>query len=616
MNPGTDQRGTAVPDDLQLGSMPVDLDHIASLMMRMAGGMGRPEASPAQPAMGAPSAPPAQMPSAPGMAALPSSPLGMGGGSHPAPFSTGVNGYESVSLPGNDFSNLVGAALLEGYDPTLVSLDLLPLHQVGRPIPGNSPRTSAPGSSQTAFQAAPTTRPPPGGVPEGGSAIEPAAFSGRDARLSGSDAQDGFYFLAPSVPRAVGGTYGAHPHAGKPVMIRDDFPILQQKINGHRLVWLDSAATTQKPNHVIETEARFYRTDNSNVHRGAHTLAKRATDAYEAARQKVRRFIGAGAMEEIIFVRSCTEGMNLIAQSLGRQIVGEGDEVLVSHLEHHSNIVPWQMLCAEKKAKLRVIPVDDRGELLLDAAEKLIGPRTRIVSVTQVANVTGTLVPIAPLAKLAHRYGAKMVVDGAQSVAHIPVDVSCMDCDFYVFSGHKIYAPTGIGAVYGRLPLLESMPPWQGGGSMIQSVSFEETVYMPPPAKFEAGTGHFAGAVGLGAAIDYLEAIGMPNVALHEQELMQYAEEAMRKVNGLRMIGRPTVRIGALPFIIEGRDNVEVAQWLDKHGIAVRAGHHCAQPILARFGLTASVRASLGVYSAHDDIDALVDALRRLPPAK
>ena len=580
-------------NDLLLGGQPADLDHIAALMLQMQH-----------------STPSAEMP------APPVSPLGSAMPSRPVAPSSGTNAFESSTLPGSEMTHLGTSALLNGQDPSLVSVDLLPLRGIGRDMPLAPPRVAAPASTSHAAPA----RSGSGGPPpfEGAQSLPftvPAAGPGPALPMTASDAAPDYYFLSPH----TGGT-GARTHvpgSQRGPMIRNDFPILRQRVNGHRLVWLDSAATTQKPEVVIETEAEFYRRDNSNVHRGAHTLAKRATDAYEAARRKVQGFLGAASMEEIVFVRGATEGINLIAQTLGRQIVGEGDEVLVSHLEHHSNIVPWQMLCREKKAVLRVVPVDDRGDIQLDAYESLLGPRTRIVALTHVSNVTGTLVPIAPMAAMAHRHGAFVVVDGAQSVAHVPVDVTCLDADFFVFSGHKLYAPTGIGAVYGKKALLESMPPWQGGGSMIESVSFEQTVYAAPPAKFEAGTGHFAGAVGLGAAIDYLEALGREDVAAHEQALMHYAIDAMMTVPGLRLLGSPTVRIGALAFVMEGHEHDEVAQALDRRGIAVRAGHHCAQPILRRIaGLTASVRASLGVYNAHDDIDAMVSVLRELAASR
>ena len=550
----------------------VDIDHLAALMMRMA-------ATDAPTQGGAPASVPAT--------ARPASPMGGGaaGPGHPTPEIPGVVPFAGPGFVPDEAYRASTAALMAGLDPSVVSLDL------------------------ATFRAAPPESAP---LPSAPSRAADPASTGFEARAPSSAE---YYFLPDAAKRAPD-VPAAHPAPGRPVKpsgrIRDDFPILAQPVNGHRLVWLDSAATTQKPEVVIEAEAEFYRTDNSNVHRGAHTLARRATEAYERARAKVQRFLGASSPTEIVFVRGTTEGMNLIAQSLGRQTVAEGDEVIVSHLEHHSNIVPWQMLCREKKAILRVAPVDEQGNLRLDALERMIGPRTRIVSITQVSNVLGTLVPITPIAALAHRHGAVLVVDGAQAAAHIPVDVMCMDADFYVFSGHKLYAPTGIGAVYGKAALWEGMPPWQGGGSMIESVSFEETVYAQPPAKFEAGTGHFAGAVGLGAAIDYLQGHGMQAIAAHEQALVRHAVDALRRVPGLILLGDPAVRIGALSFVLEGREPAAVAAALDQRGIAVRAGHHCAQPILARYGYTTTVRASLGVYSAEDDIEALVDALKAL----
>jgi cysteine desulfurase/selenocysteine lyase len=628
-----EHKPAALPgDNLLFGGQPADLDHIATLMMQLGGGAPGFGGSPPTPLV--PSGP--QMPIAstmpgasaiPGIAGVPGVPLGLGGPSRPVPQSSGTNIFESISTPGSELTRLSSLGLAEGVDPSLMSLELTPLRRMGRDLPSTQVPSAARIEQRAAasnglptFESAPgrSVEPPrhPNGMPafEGPLSLpfdvpETQPFSAHALGAGHSDrAGPTYYFLGPTDAAPAAST--ALPQRGP--LIRDDFPILSQRINGHRLVWLDSAATTQKPAVVIETEAEFYRRDNSNVHRGAHTLAKRSTDAYEGARRKVQLFLGAAAAEEIVFVRSATEGLNLIANTLGEQRVGEGDEIVVSHLEHHSNIVPWQMLCQRKKAHLRVIPVDDEGDIQLDAYAALLGPRTRIVALTQVSNVLGTLVPIAPMAALAHQHGACVVVDGAQSAAHLPVDVKCLGVDFFAFSGHKLYAPTGIGAVYGRKELLESMPPWQGGGSMIQDVTFERTTYAMPPAKFEAGTGHFAGAVGLGAAIDYLESLGRPNVAAHEQALMHYAIDALSKVPGLRLLGSPKVRIGALPFVMAGYEVTEVARSLDERGIAVRAGHHCAQPILRRFGLEASVRASLGVYSAHDDIDALVAALRAL----
>jgi cysteine desulfurase / selenocysteine lyase len=394
--------------------------------------------------------------------------------------------------------------------------------------------------------------------------------------------------------------------------IRRDFPILQERVNGRPLVWLDNAATTQKPQSVIDRLSYFYAHENSNVHRAAHELAARATDAYEAAREKVRRFLNAPSAREIIFVRGTTEGINLVAQSWGRQNVHEGDEIVITWLEHHANIVPWQMLCSETGARLRVAPVDDTGQVILEEYEKLLGPRTRLVAVAQVSNALGTITPVDAIIEAAHRHGARVLVDGAQAVSHMPVDVQALNCDFYVLSGHKMFAPTGIGAVFGKSEILDVTQPWQGGGSMIVDVTFDKTVYSAPPQRFEAGTGNIADAVGLGAAIDYLERVGMPNVSRHEHALLEYGTERLREVPGLRIIGTAREKAGVLSFIIDGVPNQEIADYLNRDGIAVRAGHHCAQPIHRRFGLESSVRASLALYNTREDLDALASALQRL----
>jgi len=397
-----------------------------------------------------------------------------------------------------------------------------------------------------------------------------------------------------------------------PHNVRRDFPILDQKVHGKPLIWLDNAATTQKPKAVIDRLAKFYASENSNIHRAAHTLAARSTDAYEAAREKVRRFVNAGSTEEIIFVRGATEGINLIAQSWGRANISEGDEIVVTWLEHHANIVPWQQLAAEKGARLRVAPVDDTGQIILEAYEKLLNPRTKLVSLTQVSNALGTVTPAAEMTAIAHRFGACVLVDGAQAVSHMPVDVQALECDFYVFSGHKVFGPTGIGAVWGRKAILESMPPWQGGGNMIADVTFEKTVYQPAPARFEAGTGNIADAVGLGAAIDYVERIGMATIANYEHLLLEYATNGLLTVPGLKLIGTAREKAGVLSFVLDGFRTEDVGRALDQDGIAVRSGHHCAQPILRRFGLESTVRPSLALYNTCEDIDALVAALLRI----
>jgi cysteine desulfurase/selenocysteine lyase len=410
--------------------------------------------------------------------------------------------------------------------------------------------------------------------------------------------------IVPNLPSA--------PRPFDPNAVKGDFPILREHVHGRPLVWLDNAATTQKPQAVIDRLAYFYAHENSNVHRAAHALAARATDAYDAAREKVSRFLNAPSAKEIVWVRGATEAINLVAQSWGRRHVGEGDEIVITWLEHHANIVPWQQLAAEKGARLRVAPVDDRGDVILEEYEKLLGPRTRIVSFAHVSNALGTITPARDMVAMAHRHGARVLVDGAQAVSHMPVDVQALDCDFYCFSGHKVFGPTGIGALFGKADVLASMPPWQGGGNMIEDVRFEKTVYQTPPARFEAGTGNIADAVGLGAALDYLSAIGVEQVAAYEHELLVYATEELRRIPGLTLIGTSEEKAGVLSFVLDGIRTEDVGGALDQEGIAVRSGHHCAQPILRRFGLESSVRASLALYNTCEDIDALIAALRRL----
>jgi cysteine desulfurase/selenocysteine lyase len=394
--------------------------------------------------------------------------------------------------------------------------------------------------------------------------------------------------------------------------IKRDFPILSERVNGRPLVWLDNAATTQKPRAVIDRLSSFYEHENSNIHRAAHTLAARATEAYEGARERVRKFLNAPSVEELVFVRGATEAINLVAQSWGRRNVRAGDEIVISWLEHHANIVPWQLLCAETGARLCVAPVDSTGQIVLEDFEKLLGPRTRLVSVTQVSNALGTITPAQEIVQMAHRHGARVLIDGAQAVSHMPVDVQSLDCDFYCFSGHKVFGPTGIGALFGKADLLAHMPPWQGGGNMIKDVTFERTRYNPPPWKFEAGTGNIADAVGLGAAIDYVSGLGLTNIERYEHELLVYATERLVRIPGLRMIGTAAEKAGVLSFVLDGVRTEDVSAALDKEGIAVRSGHHCAQPILRRFGVEATVRASLAPYNTVEDIDALCAAVARL----
>jgi SufS family cysteine desulfurase len=394
--------------------------------------------------------------------------------------------------------------------------------------------------------------------------------------------------------------------------VRRDFPALHQLVNGKPLIWLDNAATTHKPQAVIDATSQFYSRDNSNIHRAAHTLASRSTELFEAGREKVRKFLGAADAKEIIFVRGTTEAINLVAQSYGRKNIGAGDEIIVSELEHHANIVPWQLLAEQVGATLRVIPINDRGELILDEYVKLLGGKTKFVSVAHVSNSLGTVNPVEQIIALAHARGVPVLVDGAQSTPHLPVNVTALDADFFVFSGHKIFAPTGIGALYGKAPLLEAMPPWQGGGHMIKDVRFEKTIYQHAPEKFEAGTPDIAGVVGLGAAIDYLFKVGIPGIAAYEHGLLEYATQALATIPGLRPIGTAATKASVLAFVIPGVPNESIARHLDKNGIAVRAGHHCAQPAIRHFGLESSVRPSLAFYNTREEVDALVLALRSL----
>jgi cysteine desulfurase/selenocysteine lyase len=394
--------------------------------------------------------------------------------------------------------------------------------------------------------------------------------------------------------------------------VRADFPLLGEHVHGRQLIWLDNAATTQKPAAVIERLDYFYRHENSNVHRGAHEMAARATDAFEGAREKVAGFLHAGSRDEIVFVRGATEAINLVAQAWGRDNVRAGDEIVITWLEHHANIVPWQQLCQETGARLRVVPVDDSGQVMLDAYEKLLGPATRLVAFAHVANALGTVLPTQEMVAMAHRYGARVLIDGAQAVSHMPVDVQDLDCDWYAFSGHKVFGPTGIGVLYGKADLLNAMPPWQGGGNMIADVTFEKTVYQPAPVRFEAGTASIADAVGLGAALDYLQRIGIENVARYEHGLLAYATEALLTVPGLQLIGTAPEKASVLSFVLDGLKAEDVGKALDQEGIAVRAGHHCAQPIVRRFGHESTVRGSLALYNTCAEIDALVAALHRI----
>jgi cysteine desulfurase/selenocysteine lyase len=496
---------------------------------------------------------------------------------------------------------------------------------IGAPLPARVPHAVAPnGAPDLLLTAAPALDgrwgshaigvPPLPAVPLPHASGQVLPVAGRDAPIPS------YYFLDLGVPRAQAAPLPQASAAAYPPFdlnaVRRDFPILSERVNGRPLVWFDNAATTQKPQAVIDRLAHFYAHENSNIHRAAHELAARATDAYEGARETVRRFINAASTEEIIFVRGATEAINLVAKSWGAKHVGAGDEIIVSQLEHHANIVPWQQLAAEKGATLRVIPVDDDGQLRLDEYQRLLNERSRIVAVTQVSNALGTVVPVQQVVQMAHRACAKVLVDGAQSVSHLRVDVQSLDADFFVFSGHKIFGPTGIGVVYGKRAVLEDMPPWQGGGNMIADVTFERTVYHGPPTRFEAGTGNIADAVGLGAALEYVERLGIEAIGRYEHALLEYATAHLRPIPGVRLVGTAPDKASVLSFVLAGYSTDEVGRALNQEGIAVRTGHHCAQPILRRFGLETSVRPSLAFYNTCEEVDRFIAVVRRLALAR
>jgi cysteine desulfurase/selenocysteine lyase len=541
-----------------------------------------------------------------------------------------VVGFSPAALP--EIPGGIGAANFSAL-PSFSFLDeIRPLfsYSVASPLPVAAPMPAVKIPGETELRAFANNFPPAATpqIPDSGSYLSSPQLSGATPQFGALDKLASYAFLdeirqlAPAGTAAVAEPLRASSTAlpGLNISsgpfdvqaIRRDFPILQERVHGKPLIWLDNAATTQKPQSVIDRLSDFYSHENSNIHRAAHELAARATDAYEAAREKVRRFINAGTVREIIFVRGTTEAINLVAQSWGRQNIQKDDELVITWLEHHANIVPWQMLCAEKGARLRVAPVDNTGQVILDEYQKLLGPRTRLVSFAQVSNALGTVTPAQEMIEMAHRYGAKVLLDGAQAVSHMRTDVQLFDCDFYVFSGHKMFGPTGIGVVFGKLDILENTPPWHGGGNMIQDVTFEKTTYQPPPGRFEAGTGNIADAVGLGAAIDYIERIGMPNISRYEHDLLAYATEALQRIPGLRLIGTAREKAGVLSFILDGFRTEDVGAALNRQGIAVRAGHHCAQPILRRFGVETTVRPSLALYNTCEEIDALVAAIWNL----
>jgi cysteine desulfurase/selenocysteine lyase len=391
--------------------------------------------------------------------------------------------------------------------------------------------------------------------------------------------------------------------------VRAEFPILTQRVNGRPLAYLDNAATTQKPQAVIDAITGYYRESNANIHRGVHQLSMRATDGYEAARQKVQRFIGAERPEEVVFVRGTTEAINLVAQTYGRSHVGEGDEVLITGMEHHSNIVPWQILCGQVGARLLVAPIDNNGEVILEEFERLLGPRTKLAALIYVSNALGTVNPVREMVAAAHERGVPVLVDGAQATPHLAVDVRSLDCDFFAFSGHKTFGPTGVGALFGKYEILDRLPPYQGGGDMIKHVTFEKTTYNDLPHKYEAGTPNIAGAIGLGAAVDFLNEIGLDRIAAHEKELLAYATEALTSVDGVRVMGTAREKASVLSFLVRDIHAHDVGTILDQHGVAIRTGHHCAQPVMDHFGVPATARASLALYNTREDIDALVEGV-------
>jgi cysteine desulfurase/selenocysteine lyase len=425
--------------------------------------------------------------------------------------------------------------------------------------------------------------------------------------MSTESVHEDYYFLLKKELEVVDGLIGFDVSK-----IRKDFPILSQRVNDKPLVWLDNAATTQKPQCVIDALTKYYSNYNSNVHRGAHTLARKATEAYDAARNRIKDFIGAKSFEEIVFVRGATEGINLVAESFGKYRINFGDEILLSQMEHHSNIVPWQALARTIGAKIKVIPINNEGEIIIEEYKKLLSNKTKIVSLSHVSNVLGTINPIRVMIEVAHKYGAKVLIDGAQAVPHLKVNMAELDADFYVFSGHKIYGPTGIGVLYGKKELLEEMEPWQRGGGMIKNVSFESTEYNTLPHKFEAGTGNIGDAIALSKAVDYIDRIGMNLIEQHEKKLTKRIMNSMEGFFGLRQIGTSKNKTSVVSFVLDGKDSSKIASILNEYGIAVRGGHHCAQPVLTRFGLESTVRASVGIYNTYEEVDYFVDIVKKL----
>lgn len=489
------------------------------------------------------------------------------------------------------------------------------------PMIGSLPAALINAASQGpgARSAAPTSSHAPTGIGSGmGSGGVSSSDEGlrrfiAEVRRPGSQQQAGrFGNTGALAPNGLGNTLSPHGAAFDVQGIRKDFPVLHQEVNGHPLAWLDNAATTQKPQTVIDAISHFYATDNSNIHRAAHSLAARATEAYESSRKTVATFLGANSEKDIVFVRGTTEGINFVANTYGRRYLKSGDEIILSTLEHHANIVPWQMIAKRRGATIRVVPVNDNGEIILDEYMRMLSTKTKLVALSHASNSLGTILPVAEMAHMAKRYGARVLIDGAQSVSHMNVNVNQLGCDFYVFSGHKLFAPTGIGAVYVKEELHDLLPPWQGGGNMIRNVTFEKTTYAEAPAKFEAGTPNIADAVGLKAAIEYVTAIGLPRIAAHEHELLHHATTELSRIPGLRIIGSAKEKVSVISFVLDGYETEAIGKRLDQHGIAVRSGHHCAQPSLRRFGLETTVRPSFSIYNTHEEVVRLVDVIRQM----
>lgn len=566
------QAGGTFPIDLSQKSSPGISGLSSPNQFRAPSQFGPGAQRPLPSGMGLPLTPSSITPTSPGMNALPGSASPIG---NPSPFAFLEPPYRP-SLPSSERHSLSSGV------PSVPQLPTPPITDA-----------SNPGGRFVGHAGVPSS--------QGTAAPQPQVGNSQASGLRGFSPA----LSAVNIPKQTSSGFDAN-------LVRQDFPILSEVVNGKPLVWLDNAATTQKPRAVIERISQFYLHENSNVHRAAHELARRSTDAYEAARESVARFINASSTNEIVFVRGTTEAINLIAQSFGRQNISEGDEIIVTHLEHHANIVPWQQLCAEKKARLLVAPVDDSGQILLDSYRSLFSSKTRLVSLSQVSNALGTVTPAREMVDIAHRLGVPVVVDGAQSVSHMRVDVQALDCDFFVFSGHKVFGPNGIGVVYGKERILNDMPPWQGGGNMIQDVTFEKTLYHAAPMRFEAGTGNIADAVGLHAALDYVQKIGIDNISRYEHELLEYGTHKLLKIPGLRMIGTAANKAGVLSFVVAGIETEAIGKALSNEGIAVRSGHHCAQPILRRFGVESTVRASLAFYNTTAELDRLVRVVKQV----